>query len=146
MKRNGAGEWTPEAILETVVYAEDLDAARGFYRDLLGLELASDDPPRHLFFRLNNGMLLVFNPTETASAEVQVAGAVIPKHGPSGGSSHFAFQATEEQLEALMQRLLDHGVAIESEIEWPHGARSIYCRDPAGNSVEFATPTLWFDA
>ena len=26
---------------------------------------------------------------------------------------------------------------------WPNGARSIYVRDPAGNSLEFAEPALW---
>ena len=40
------------------------------------------------------------------------------------------------------------GVAIEADFRWPGGdgvpgARSIYVRDPAGNSVEFAEPRLW---
>jgi catechol 2,3-dioxygenase-like lactoylglutathione lyase family enzyme len=35
------------------------------------------------------------------------------------------------------------GVEIESQVEWPNGGRSIYFRDPAGNSVEIATPELW---
>ena len=28
--------------------------------------------------------------------------------------------------------------------DWPNGARSLYFRDPAGNSVEIAEPRLWF--
>ena len=35
------------------------------------------------------------------------------------------------------------GVAIETMIDWPHGRRSVYFRDPAGNSLEFATPRMW---
>ena len=35
------------------------------------------------------------------------------------------------------------GVAIESEVSWPNGGHSIYIRDPAGNSLEFATPDIW---
>ena len=36
-----------------------------------------------------------------------------------------------------------HGVAIEHEQTWPRGGRSFYVRDPAGNSIEFATPRIW---
>jgi hypothetical protein len=28
-------------------------------------------------------------------------------------------------------------------VEWPGGGRSIYFRDPAGNSVELGTPAIW---
>ena len=28
-------------------------------------------------------------------------------------------------------------------VTWPNGARSIYFRDPAGNSLECAEPGLW---
>jgi hypothetical protein len=34
-------------------------------------------------------------------------------------------------------------VPIEREIEWDEGGTSIYVRDPAGNSVELAPPTIW---
>ena len=36
-----------------------------------------------------------------------------------------------------------HGVGIESTVEWPQGGRSIYFRDPAGNSLEFAEARIW---
>jgi hypothetical protein len=36
-----------------------------------------------------------------------------------------------------------HGVEVEREIGWPDGSRSLYVRDPAGNSVELAPPSLW---
>ncbi len=35
------------------------------------------------------------------------------------------------------------GVAIEAEFAWPRGGRSIYFRDPSGNSLEFANPSIW---
>jgi hypothetical protein len=34
-------------------------------------------------------------------------------------------------------------VAIESDFAWPGGGRSLYFRDPAGNSLEFAEPAIW---
>ena len=40
-------------------------------------------------------------------------------------------------------RLEEAGVAIEADFRWPNGARSIYFRDPAGNSLEIAEPKLW---
>ncbi len=40
-------------------------------------------------------------------------------------------------------RLEAAGVAIESEVTWPRGGRSLYIRDPAGNCVELASPKLW---
>ena len=43
----------------------------------------------------------------------------------------------------MVTRLTDSGIAIESDFHWPHGPRSVYVRDPAGNSVEFADPALW---
>ena len=35
------------------------------------------------------------------------------------------------------------GVEIEVDYLWPGGGRSIYFRDPAGNSLEFAEPSIW---
>jgi catechol 2,3-dioxygenase-like lactoylglutathione lyase family enzyme len=39
--------------------------------------------------------------------------------------------------------MVQHGVEIEAEVTWPSGGQSIYFRDPAGNSVELATPQTW---
>ena len=44
---------------------------------------------------------------------------------------------------ANRERLQQEGVAIESEVTWPGGGRSIYFRDPAGNSLEFAMAGIW---
>ncbi|MCP4510023.1 MAG: glyoxalase/bleomycin resistance/extradiol dioxygenase family protein, partial [Fuerstiella sp.] len=135
---------TSWGILETVVYCRDLPAARRFYEGVLQLSLASSEPGRHLFFQLGDGMLLVFNPDETARAAVSVGDQAIPQHG-ADGPSHFAFRVDPSQLDEIRQRLRQQDVAIEAEIEWPGGGSSVYCRDPAGNSVEFATRNLWFD-
>ena len=43
----------------------------------------------------------------------------------------------------LILRLESFGVEIEADFEWPNGARSVYVRDPDGNSIEFAEPKLW---
>ena len=52
----------PPPILETAIYAPDLDAAEAFYGTLLGLERVTRAGNRHVFFRLERSMLLIFNP------------------------------------------------------------------------------------
>ena len=127
--------------LETALYAADLDAAEAFYGELLGLPKAIRAGGRHVFFRLDGAMLLIFNPAETGHPPAEGA-LPVPPHG-ARGAGHVAFAATAAELDALRPRLEAAGVAIEADFTWPNGARSLYVRDPAGNSVEFAEPRLW---
>lgn len=130
---------TPSGILETVLYAEDLDAAEAFYTGVLGLELLWREQDRHLFFRCGHGVFLIFNPLETVTAKGPIP---VPPHG-AAGPGHVCFRATAEELSRWRQHLGIHNVAIESDFEWPQGGGSIYFRDPAGNSIEFAEPRIW---
>jgi catechol 2,3-dioxygenase-like lactoylglutathione lyase family enzyme len=128
-------------ILETALYAADLDAAEAFYGGVLGLARVARVGERHVFFRLEGSMLLVFNPAETERPATDPA-LPVPAHG-GRGAGHVAFAATAEALDGWRERLEAAGVAIEADFRWPNGARSIYVRDPAGNSVELAEPRLW---
>lgn len=129
-------------VLESCLYADDLAAAERFYADVLGLEVFSREPGRHVFFRCGPGVFLVFNPERTGSEPARVGGGLVPPHG-ARGPGHVAFRVGEDELEAWRRRLQQAGVAIESEVDWPGGGRSIYLRDPAGNSIELATPEIW---
>ena len=124
-------------ILETALYAVDLDAAESFYAGVLGLEVESKVDGRHVFLRCGDAMLLVFDPEATARA----AGPV-PAHG-AVGPGHVAFAVADAELDDWVARLRGHGVEIEADVAWPGGGRSIYFRDPAGNSLELATPRIW---
>jgi catechol 2,3-dioxygenase-like lactoylglutathione lyase family enzyme len=53
------------------------------------------------------------------------------------------FAIEDESIDAWRDRLRNRNVAIEYEQTWPRGGRSIYIRDPAGNSVELASPRIW---
>jgi catechol 2,3-dioxygenase-like lactoylglutathione lyase family enzyme len=132
----------PQAVLETVVYCPDLAAGEAFYRDVVGLVAFTRMPPRHIFFRCGEGVLLMFNPDVTSTERVAVAGGLIPRHG-GRGQGHVAFRVAASSIQGWRERLKALGVAIESEVRWPQGGESIYVRDPAGNSVEFATAALW---
>lgn len=130
-----------DAILETVLYAEDLCATRAFYTGVLNLEIIAHAPGRHLFFRCGRQMLLIFNPSATEIPPVPPA-MPVPVHG-ARGPGHVCFATTAEEIAGWRLHLQKSGVAIEADFEWPGGGRSIYFRDPAGNSLEFAEPRIW---
>ncbi len=127
---------SPPRIFESVLYADDLPAAERFYRDILGLEVISSIDLM-VAFRCADGVLLIFNPELSSAAERD-----IPSHGRSG-EGHLAFATTDDEREEWKQRLISAGVAIEAEVDWEQGGHSLYFRDPAGNSIEFAPLTLW---
>ena len=128
-------------VLETCLYVDDLDRAERFYTEVLGLEFVSRQVGRHAFFRCGQAMVLLFNPLASREAS-DVAGSPIPRHG-AFGAGHIAFAAREAELPAWRAHLQAHGVAIEQTIDWPGGGHSLYFRDPAGNSLEVATPRIW---
>ena len=129
-------------VLESCLYASDLDAAERFYVDVLSLERYSSVPGRHVFFRCGDGMFLVFNPARTSAEASFVGGYLVPTHGATG-PGHVAFAIPDADIPAWRARLEAAGVEIESEVTWPRGGRSLYMRDPAGNCVELASPKLW---
>jgi catechol 2,3-dioxygenase-like lactoylglutathione lyase family enzyme len=135
------GDVQPLGVLEACLYAQDLEAGERFYAEALGLEPFAREEGRHVFFRCGgNQVFLLFDPRRTrqdGSSSIPV-----PTHGATG-PGHVAFAIGESALDAWRVRLADHGIAIEAEIAWPRGGRSLYVRDPAGNSVELATPSLW---
>jgi catechol 2,3-dioxygenase-like lactoylglutathione lyase family enzyme len=131
----------PSAILETILYAADLDTAEAFYAGVLGLERTARAGERHVFFRCGGQMLLIFNPQVTRIPPA--SGALpVPPHG-SHGPGHVCFGASAEEIAQWRAGLKASGIAIEADFEWPQGGRSLYFRDPAGNSVEFAEPRIW---
>ena len=133
----------PNQILESVLYCDDLDQCGIFYEQVVGLNLVSYQPGRHRFYRLQRGVLLLFCANVTQTETVSVAGQTIPKHGMQG-NGHLAFAIEPEQYKSMTERLVAFQISIESEIVWPSGGRSLYCRDPARNSIEFANPQIWF--
>jgi catechol 2,3-dioxygenase-like lactoylglutathione lyase family enzyme len=124
-------------ILETCLYVDDLAKAEQFYSQALGLEVESRQEGRHVFFHCGTRMLLLFNPLASRESSDD-----FPPHG-AFGPGHLAFGIVEADLPAWIERLERQGIAIEKVIDWPRGGRSLYFRDPAGNSLELATPKIW---
>ena len=128
-------------ILETALYAENLDKAADFYEHVLGLERFLEVPGRHVFFRTEGQVLLLFKPSATAE-QPPPDKLPVPPHG-SNGPGHLCFAATAAEIDGWIEHLTAHRIEVESTVEWPQGGRSIYFRDPAGNSLEFAEPRIW---
>ena len=123
-------------ILETSLYADDLDQAEAFYKSALGLNLFAKEAGRHLFFKFGDQMLLIFNPAKTIEeSEVAPHGA----HGPG----HVAFTVPMSETDGWKKELKGKGVEIEKDVLWPNGGRSLYFRDPVGNCLELASPLVW---
>jgi len=126
-----------KAVVETGIYVDDLQGAETFYRTVLGLPVIVKEPGRAVFFQVGeSSVLLAF------LAETTLKGDHLPSHGATG-PGHFALGIEAEELDAWRKLLQDHGVTIEKEVEWPRGGKSLYFRDPAGNSVELVTPGVW---
>ncbi|MGD9913076.1 MAG: VOC family protein [Rhizobiaceae bacterium] len=132
----------PSAILESALYVSDLGAAEAFYREVIGLPVIAKVDGRHVFFRCGDGVLLLFNAEATRHQPPPDARLPVPPHGASG-EGHLCFAATAAEITAWKTRLEGQGIAIEADFEWPGGGRSIYLRDPSGNSIEFAEPRIW---
>jgi catechol 2,3-dioxygenase-like lactoylglutathione lyase family enzyme len=124
-------------ILETCLYTVDLESTAAFYENVLGLTVHSHVAGRHVFFRCGPAMFLLFDPRTTGASDSSV-----PAHG-APGPGHVCCAIGDDALEAWRERLINANVDIEHEQSWPRGGRSIYVRDPAGNSVELASPGIW---
>jgi len=135
------------SLLETVLYAPDPPACAAWYASVIGLTPFREPSPTGAALRIAPGsVLLIFDPAHAAKP-----GRGVPTHGwpASGGPGqpvgHVAFRV--DDLDQWRERLTAKGVEIEQEAEWSppdfREGRSIYCRDPAGNSVELVNADIW---
>lgn len=129
-------------LLESALYCDDLPRAATFYREVVGLaQLFADD--RLVALDAGEGtVLLLFRRGATIEPVELPDGRTIPGHD-GRGPVHLALAIGHDQLGEVRRRLTDAGIAIESEVRWPRGGTSLYCRDPEGHSLEFATPGVW---
>jgi catechol 2,3-dioxygenase-like lactoylglutathione lyase family enzyme len=122
-------------VLETCLYAHNLETAEAFYRSL-GFEFVSKMAGRHVFFRAGDAMLLIFNPTMSAMA------GELPAHAGTPGS-HVCFRVEQAEIPVWQARLEGMGVAV-TPYEWSRGrGTSLYFHDPAGNLLEMAPAGIW---
>src|SRR6267154_968442 len=113
-------------IKETCIYFRNLELAKSFYHEKLGLPVISFEPGKHIFFRAGASVLLCFNPEDSKIKKSP------PPHF-SEGKYHFAFEVKPEEYENHKQEIEEKGIRITDRIVWATGQESFYFEDPAGN-------------
>lgn len=116
-------------IKETCLYVRDLSKARDFYEGKLGLTTIAYLEDKHLFLRVGDSVLLLFNPEDSRTK-------TSPPAHYGGGKQHFAFEVNGDDYEKWKKRMDDLGIKIIDEITWRSGKKSFYFTDPEGNVLE----------
>ena len=128
-------------VAEAVLYVDDLQAATRFYQDILQLPLTLNFDDSSFLQTGRDSTVILFD-----RDKLRKRASPIPAHG-ADGAGHLALAVPAGSLGAWRERLQGQGVAIEHEQTWPQGTRSLYFRDPAGNSVELIEsnhyPQIW---
>jgi catechol-2,3-dioxygenase len=120
-----------EAIAELVLEVSDLESARHFYRDMLGLEETLEGESRegrYWYLIGDSARLGIWEP------QVGLAG------GRGGAHVHFALRVSEQELDRLAA-VLTHRADVTGPLELGE-SRSIYVSDPDGNVVELWTQDM----
>jgi catechol-2,3-dioxygenase len=119
-------------ISELVLEVSDLDAARRFYREVLGFEetLYGEGREGRYWYLIG----------ETArlglwTEQVGLAG------GRGGAHVHYAFQVEDAEIDRVKRRIEEADVDVEGPIQLGPG-RAIYVTDPDGNVVEFWSQSM----
>lgn len=117
-----------ERVGHVVLKMRDLDAAKRFYCDILGMKITDEREGFGVFFRFQDYHhdIAVFKVAEDAEA---------PQKNQVG-LAHVALIADSfDTVKAMHQRLKAHDVPIVRTVD--HGiTRSVYFRDPEGNELE----------
>lgn len=128
-------------LAEAALYVSDLERAAQFYRQVLGLPQTARFGDACFLQTGPNSTLILFD-----LQKLQERQSVIPAHG-ARGRGHVALAVPGDHMDAWRTHLQEAGVEIEHEQDWPQGTRSIYFRDPDGNSLELIEarhyPQVW---
>lgn len=116
-------------IKETCLYVRDLEGAKGFYNGVLGLPVIHHAEGKHLFLRVGQSVLLLFNPDDSKNKSSP------PAHY-GGGKQHFAFEIVGRNYQQSREEISGKGIEITDEVTWKSGKKSFYFNDPEGNVLE----------
>ncbi|GAB4177065.1 MAG: VOC family protein [Terrimicrobiaceae bacterium] len=131
----------PISLSESSLYVDDLDRAENFYRRVLGLNPIRGNDRFRAMSVADSQVLLLF--LRGASLDpVEMPGGTLPAHD-GHGPLHVCLGIPSDTVDAWSAQLEAQGVPVESRINWPSGACSLYFRDPDGNAIELATQGIW---
>lgn len=128
-------------VLETALYCADLEACAVFFERLFQADRLVEGE-RLVALDAGGGTVLLLFGQGRSSHPIEIPGGRIPGHD-GRGPVHVAFAINGDAVNGWERRLAEHGIALESRVEWPRGGTSLYFRDPEGRSIELATPGTW---
>lgn len=113
----------------------DVDRAREFYRDKLGLHLVSEEPPFALVFEAHGIMLRL----AMAKERPQISGTVLGWQVPDINAAAADLERAGIQFErySFMQQE-EHGIWTT-----PTGAKVAWFKDPDGNTLSISEHPEW---
>lgn len=113
-----------QGFAELTIEVRDLEALKGFYRDIFGLRVLASEDDRVWLAAGERARLGLWLPGEK-------------EFGDEGGRHvHFAFSVAPGGLDALGARLEAAGHPFRGPVQHDGGDRSLYVEDPEGNVVE----------
>jgi len=112
-----------QGLGELVLEVRDLERAKAFYGELLGLPVKQWDPRVAVI--------------EGAAFRLQLRLYGTPGHR-GAGPCHFAFRVAPEEIDGIAAALEARGLLARGPVDFGTGGRSVFCFDPDGNEVEFS--------
>jgi catechol 2,3-dioxygenase-like lactoylglutathione lyase family enzyme len=114
---------------------DDVDAAIGFYTELLGFDVVMHPAPAFAMLARGDLRLLLSAPGGGPGGGAAMPDGRMPE--PGGWNR---FQVEVADLDAEVERLRAGGAMFRNEIVAGVGGRQILLEDPAGNCVELFEP------
>ncbi len=128
-------------LAESALYVDDLERAVAFYTGLFELPvLVRDD--RFCALRISASQVLLLFLRGASLQPVRLSCGTVPAHD-GVGPLHVCFGMTADSVADWECRLQSRGIVLESRMNWPSGAVSLYFRDPDQHLVELATPGVF---
>jgi catechol 2,3-dioxygenase-like lactoylglutathione lyase family enzyme len=121
-----------------LVLAEDLEATRDFYTEVLGLEMGERPPfgfPGYWLYLSDQAVIHLASKDPEDAGEGPGESAIAAGTGPI---DHIAFEATG--LADMMTRLEAHGIPVRQREVLGLGRRQLFIRDPNGVTIELNYP------
>lgn len=125
-----------QGLFETHINVTDLERSVAFYRDVMELAVAYEQPERKVtFFWIGGHNQFMLGVWEVPADQIQ--------------RQHFAFRISVDDMRHVKQHLLDKGLSprnfLNDETQDPMvfawmPAVAIYFKDPDGHSLEYIAP------
>jgi catechol 2,3-dioxygenase-like lactoylglutathione lyase family enzyme len=115
---------------------DDVDAAIGFYTDILGFHVQMHPAPGFAMLDRGDLRLLLNSPGGGGGAGQPMPDGTLPE--PGGWNR---FQVEVDDLDSVVGDLRAKGAHFRNDVVTGVGGRQVLVEDPAGNPVELFEPT-----